>query len=241
MSTQPAPAPKGETYDYIVVGAASAGFVLARGLSDNSRHRVLLHEAGPGTETFWIRTLDGVRLLFHDPALNWKLSTQPEPGMVWRQLFWPRGEVVGSTSAIDGMIYICGDQQDYDDWAVEGNAGWSYRDVLPYFRRSEANEDGANEWRGDSGPLKVTTGLYRNTISAAFIRAANAGVRRTPTSTGRPRKAPATANAPSATACAIHGPGLPGSGARTPEPRGTRWCAGVPCGATARRRDRRAV
>lgn len=167
----------GEKYDYIVVGAGSAGCALARLLSDDPQRRVLLLEAGPDTETFWIRTPAGVPFLFHDPKLNWRHSTDAEPNLRGRSLYWPRGKVLGGSSAINGMIYIRGDRQDYDDWEALGNTGWGYRDVLPYFRRSEANQEGEDEWRGGSGPLKVTTGKYQMPLSAAFIQAAvNEGI-----------------------------------------------------------------
>ncbi|GAA5234994.1 choline dehydrogenase [Verticiella sediminum] len=166
-------APESEHYDYIVVGAGSAGCVLARALSDDSAQRVLLLEAGPDAETFWVRTPAGVPFLFHNAALNWRFATEPEPNLGGRAIYWPRGKVVGGTSAINGMIYIRGDRQDYDDWAAQGNPGWAYSDVLPYFRRSEKNELGASEWHGGDGPLKVSTGEYQRPISAAFILAAN--------------------------------------------------------------------
>lgn len=166
-----------ERYDYIIVGAGSAGCVLASSLSEDSDCRVLLLEAGPDTETFWIRTPAGVPFLFHDPSLNWRFSTEPEPHLGNRSIYWPRGKVVGGTSAINGMIYIRGDQQDYNAWEAQGNPGWSYADVLPYFRRAETNEQGGNDWRGDSGPLRVSTGRYQMPLSEAFIQAAlHAGI-----------------------------------------------------------------
>jgi choline dehydrogenase len=160
-----------ESFDYVIVGAGSAGCALARRLTDDPRCRVLLLEAGSDTETFWIRTPAGVPFLFHNSAFNWRFYTEPERNLSGRRIYWPRGKVMGGSSAINGMIYIRGDQKDYDDWAAAGNSGWAYRDVLPFFKRSEGNENGEDAWHGGAGPLKVSTGRYRMPLSEAFIKA----------------------------------------------------------------------
>src|SRR5438105_9536087 len=131
-----------ETYDYIIVGAGSAGCVVARRLSDDEATRVLLLEAGPPGDDFWIKTPAGMGKLFHSDRYNWRFSTEPVPTLRNRRLYWPRGKVLGGTSAINGMVYIRGNRRDYDHWAQLGNPGWAWDDVLPYFKRSERNSRG---------------------------------------------------------------------------------------------------
>ncbi len=161
-----------ETYDYIVVGAGSAGCVLANRLSENPAHRVLLLEAGPDIESFWIRAPAGLPFLFFDPKINWCYSTEAESELGGRSLYWPRGKVMGGSSAINGMLYMRGDQQDYDGWAAEGNKGWSYKDVLPYFKKTETYLQGSDEWRGGDGPLQVSRSRYQHAVTGKFIAAA---------------------------------------------------------------------
>ena len=143
-------------YDYVIVGAGSAGCVLANRLSENGRFRVLVIEAGGSDRRFWIQTPIGYGKTFFDPAVNWKYLTEPEPGINGRRSYWPRGKVVGGSSSINAMVYIRGQAQDYEDWKALGNPGWGWQDVLPYFRKSETFERGGNEYRGDSGPLYVS-------------------------------------------------------------------------------------
>jgi choline dehydrogenase len=142
-------------FDYVIIGAGSAGCVLANRLSANGRHRVLVLEAGGSDRRFWIQTPIGYGKSFYDESVNWKYTTEPEPGINNRRSYWPRGKVVGGSSSINAMVYIRGHQQDYDDWLALGNPGWGWQDVLPYFKKSETNSDGGNEYRGDDGPLYV--------------------------------------------------------------------------------------
>jgi choline dehydrogenase len=141
-----------EVFDYVVVGAGSAGCVLANRLSA-SGHRVLLLEAGPPDRYPWIHVPIGyAKTMFH-PVYNWCFKTEPEPNMNGREIYWPRGRTLGGSSSINGLIYIRGQREDYDEWAALGNAGWSFAEVLPYFRKLEHNVRGASEFHGADGPL----------------------------------------------------------------------------------------
>ena len=141
------------SFDYIVVGAGSAGCVLANRLSADGRHSVLLLEAGPRDSYPWIHIPIGyAKTMFH-PVVNWGFYTEPEPTMNGRKVYWPRGRTLGGSSAINGLISIRGQHEDYDGWAAAGNTGWSFADVLPWFRRLEHNVRGAGEWHGAEGPL----------------------------------------------------------------------------------------
>ena len=149
-------------FDYIIIGAGSAGCVLANRLSANGKYRVLVLEAGGSDKRFWIQTPIGYGKTFFDESVNWKYTTEAVPGINNRRSYWPRGKVVGGSSSINAMVHIRGQQQDYDDWLELGNSGWGWQDVLPYFRKSETNADGGNEYRGDSGPL------YVNNVSSQY-------------------------------------------------------------------------
>ena len=142
-------------FDFIIVGAGSAGCVLASRLSENGRHTVLVLEAGGSDRRFWIQTPIGYGKIFYDPGVNWMYTTEENPGLAGRQSYWPRGKVLGGSSSINAMVYIRGQHGDYDDWSAMGNEGWGWQDVLPYFRRAETNARGGDTWRGDSGPLYV--------------------------------------------------------------------------------------
>jgi choline dehydrogenase len=140
-------------FDYVIVGAGSAGCVLANRLSADGRYRVLLLEAGPTDDCPWIHVPIGYgKTMFH-PVYNWGFYTEPEPGLNGRRIYWPRGRGLGGSSSINGLIYIRGQAEDYDHWAALGNTGWSARDVLPYFKKLEGNTRGADEWHGGDGPL----------------------------------------------------------------------------------------
>jgi choline dehydrogenase len=140
-------------FDYVIVGAGSAGCVLANRLSADERNRVLLLEAGPPDTYPWIHIPIGyAKTMFH-PVLNWGFYTEPEPTMNGRKVYWPRGRTLGGSSAINGLISIRGQAEDYDAWASAGNPGWSFADVLPWFRKLEHNARGASEWHGADGPL----------------------------------------------------------------------------------------
>lgn len=159
-------------YDFVVVGAGSAGCVLANRLSENGRYSVCLLEAGPPDRYPWIHIPIGyAKTMFH-PVYNWGFYTDPDPGMNNRRIYWPRGKVWGGCSSINGLIYIRGQQADYDAWAEAGNEGWAWKDVLPYFRRSENNDLGPGPTRGTDGPLSASSIKARHPLTEGFINAA---------------------------------------------------------------------
>ncbi len=145
-----------QTYDYIIVGAGSAGCVLANRLSEDGRHTVLLVEAGGSDLHPWIQVPMGYARTFFHPGMNWMYSAQPDPGVADRAVYWPRGKVLGGSSSINAMVYIRGQREDFDGWAAGGLPGWSYDDVLPYFRKSERNSRGAGAYHGGDGELGVS-------------------------------------------------------------------------------------
>lgn len=143
-------------FDTIIVGAGSAGCVLADKLSADGRDRVLVLEAGGTDNRFWIQVPLGYGKTFFDPAVNWAYDTDADPGLGGRRDFWPRGKVLGGSSSINAMVYIRGHAEDYNEWEAAGNRGWGYENVLPYFRAMEDNEAGENQWHGTGGPLHVS-------------------------------------------------------------------------------------
>jgi len=143
-------------YDYIIVGAGSAGCVLANRLSASGAHRVLLLEAGGSDRSPWIRVPIGYGRTFHDPRYNWMYQAEPDPALDNRRAFFPRGKVLGGSSSINAMIYVRGQPGDFDDWAAAGNPGWSWRELLPYFRKLEDHAWGASEFHGAGGPVHVS-------------------------------------------------------------------------------------
>ena len=162
------------TYDYIIVGAGSAGCVLANRLSESGRHTVLLLEAGPRDNYLWIHLPIGyAKTMFH-PVYNWGFHTEPEPGMNNREVYWPRGRGLGGSSSINGLIYVRGQHEDYDRWAALGNAGWGWDDVLPYFIKCEGNSRGASEFHGGDGPLACSdieeANVVQNWVAFGFHR-----------------------------------------------------------------------
>jgi len=158
-------------FDYIVVGAGSAGCVLANRLTESGKHRVLLLEAGPPDRNIWIHVPLGYGKLFTDARFNWLYQTEPEPELKNRNVIQPRGKVLGGSSSINGLLYIRGQREDFDHWRQLGNSGWSFDDVLPYFRKSEDQQRGGNELHGAGGPLGVAD-VAPHPLCEAFIEAA---------------------------------------------------------------------
>jgi choline dehydrogenase len=159
-------------FDFIIVGAGSAGCVLANRLTASGQHRVLLLEAGPRDTDPWIHIPLGYGKLFNKPKVNWLYQTEPQPGLNNRVITQPRGKVLGGSSSINGLIYIRGQKEDFDHWRQLGNEGWSFSDVLPYFRRAEDQVRGADELHGAGGPLSVSDATEPHELCEAFISAA---------------------------------------------------------------------
>ena len=159
-------------YDYIIVGAGSAGCVLANRLSEDPDCRVLLLEAGPRDWHPFIHMPAGLAKLVGKKGVNWDYTTAPQDHLGGRGLWWPRGKVLGGSSSINAMCYIRGHSADYDEWAAMGADGWHWDNARPYFRRSEGNERGASELHGGDGPLGVSDPRHRNPLSEAFLQAA---------------------------------------------------------------------
>ncbi len=160
------------TYDYIIVGAGSAGCVLANRLSADPACRVLLLEAGPRDWNPFIHMPAGLAKLARFKSLNWSYETEPEPGLNNRRLYWPRGRVLGGSSSINAMCYSRGHRSDYDDWAELGNPDWSWDKVLPYFRRAQNQSRGESDLHGVGGPLSVEDLSHTNPLSDVYIQAA---------------------------------------------------------------------
>ena len=159
-------------YDYIIVGAGSAGCVLARRLSDDPKVRVCLLEAGAPDDNILIRVPVGAAVFLPTRCKNWAYKTVPQPGLGGRRGYQPRGRALGGSSSVNAMIYIRGQPQDYDGWAAAGCTGWAWEDVLPYFKRAEDQERGANGRYGVGGPLNVTDLRSPNPVGEAFLAAA---------------------------------------------------------------------
>jgi len=159
-------------FDYVIVGAGSAGCVLANRLSANGKHSVLLLEAGPKDKNIWIHVPLGYGKLFKEKTVNWMYQTEPEPGLGGRQVFQPRGKVLGGSSSINGLLYVRGQHEDYDRWRQRGNTGWGYDDVLPYFKKAENQGRGADDYHGVGGPLPVSDWRHADPLSEAFVAAA---------------------------------------------------------------------
>ncbi len=160
------------SFDYIVVGAGSAGCVLANRLTASGCHRVLLLEAGGHDRHTWIHIPLGFAKLFDNAKVNWRYTSEPEPELNNRKIIQPRGKVLGGSSSINGLLYIRGQKEDYDHWRQLGNAGWAFDDVLPYFRRAEDQERGADDLHGVGGPLAVSDVCEPHPLCEAFIAAA---------------------------------------------------------------------
>jgi choline dehydrogenase len=159
--------------DFIVIGAGSAGCTIAARLSEDRVTQVLLLEAGGEDTNRWIHIPLGFGKTFADPSVNWCYETEPDAGAAGRKVFWPRGKVLGGSSSINGMVYIRGQHEDFDHWRQLGNSGWSFDDVLPYFKRAESNVRGSDQFRGAGGPLCVSD-VEKHPIAEAFIESAMA-------------------------------------------------------------------
>jgi choline dehydrogenase-like flavoprotein len=158
-------------YDYIIVGSGSAGSVLANRLSARPEIKVLLLEAGGSDNSFYVRMPAGIANL-SGPRFNWGYETAPQAAMKGRRMYWPRGRLIGGSSSVNAMVYMRGQPADYDHWRQLGYAGWSYDDVLPYFKKAERNERLHDSFHGADGPLNVAERPYTNPLSHAFVEAA---------------------------------------------------------------------
>ena len=161
-----------DSFDYIVVGAGSAGCVLANRLTASGRHRVLLLEAGGHDSNIWIHIPLGYGKLFTNPKVNWLYTSELEPELNNRRIIQPRGKVLGGSSSINGLLYVRGQPADFDHWRQLGNSGWSFDDVLPYFRRAEDQQRGDDASHGVGGPLAVSDVCEPHPLCEAFIAAA---------------------------------------------------------------------
>ena len=161
-----------DVYDYIIIGAGSAGCAVAHDLSEDPQNKVLLLEAGPHADRFWINTPAGMAKMYLHKTLNWNYYTEPMPELRNRRMYWSRGKALGGSSSINGMIFIRGHRKDFDTWRDRGNPGWGYEDVLPYFKKMEHNERGADQYRGTGGPLWISDPALRHPSNFDFIEAA---------------------------------------------------------------------
>ncbi len=172
---------EGETYDFIVTGAGSAGCVVAARLSESGRHRVLLLEAGPPDSNPWIHIPLGFAKTYVNPKVNWKFETEPQPQLANRRLYLPRGKTLGGSSSINGMVYMRGSHGDYDEWRQRGCEGWDWDSVLPFFKKAENQTRGPDEFHGVGGPLHVSDQPGRFELADAVLEAAvQAGIPRNP-------------------------------------------------------------
>jgi choline dehydrogenase len=168
------------TFDYIIVGAGSAGCILADRLSESGRFRVLLLEAGGADRSLWLRMPLGFAKLFHHPKYNWRYHTLPQPELAGQRVYTPRGKVLGGSGAINAMIYVRGQRQDFDDWAAQAGPGWGWDEVLPWFKRLESHPAGDTGWHSGGGKINITRDPVHPVCEAFFQACSALGHRRNP-------------------------------------------------------------
>ncbi len=161
-----------QEYDYVIVGAGSAGCVLANRLSADGKYSVLLLEAGPPDKNIWIHIPIGYGKTMFNPKYNWQFQTAPEANLNHRNIYWPRGRTLGGSSSINGLVYVRGQAEDYDRWAALGNKGWAWKDLFPYFLKAETNTGIADRYHGAKGPLQVSPIREKHELVDAFINGA---------------------------------------------------------------------
>jgi len=162
-----------EEFDFLIVGAGSSGCVLADRLTEDGRHTALVLEFGGSDRSIYVQMPTALSIPMNMPRYNWGYQTEPEPALGGRRLQTPRGKVLGGSSSINGMVYVRGNPLDFERWRDEGAAGWSYAEVLPYFKRSECRGEGGDPYRGDAGPLQTSYGSLSNPLHHAWLTAAS--------------------------------------------------------------------